>query len=73
MSMEIKRDPKSAEWLFVRIKTDRLLNGRYASDFSVLNEEGELVAVAKIIGLIVKMSQGEKVGVTMNDVKLWDI
>jgi acyl-CoA thioesterase len=68
--MEIKRDPKGAEWLFVRIKTDELLNGRYASDVSVLNEEGELVAVARIMGLVVKMSQGEKVGVTKNDVKL---
>jgi acyl-CoA thioesterase len=72
MSMEIKQDPKGAEWLFVRIKTDELLNGRYASDVSVLNEEGELVAVARIMGLVVKMSQREKVGVT-NDVKLCDI
>jgi hypothetical protein len=70
MSMEIKRDPKCAEWLFVRIKTDGLLNGRYTSDVTVLNEEGELVAIARIMGLVVKISQGEKAGVTKIEVKL---
>ena len=69
MSMEIKRDPKCAEWLFVRIKTDGLLNGRYTSDVTVLNEEGELVAIARIMGLV-KISQGKKAGVTKIEVKL---
>jgi hypothetical protein len=46
------------------------LYGRYVSDVSVLNEEGELVAVARIIGLVVKMSQGEKAGVAKSEVKL---
>jgi acyl-CoA thioesterase len=68
--MEIKRDPRFADWLFVRIKTDGLLNGRYASDITVFNEEGELVAVARIMGLAVKMSQREKAGVAKNYVKL---
>jgi acyl-CoA thioesterase len=70
MSMEITRDPKCAEWLFVRIKADGLLNGRYLSDVSVLNEEGELVAVAKIMGLVVKMPQGENTGVRKREAKL---
>jgi acyl-CoA thioesterase len=70
VSMEITRDPKCAEWLFVRIKTDGLLNGRYVSDVSVLNEEGELIALAKIIGLVVKMSQGENSGVRKREAKL---
>jgi hypothetical protein len=70
MSMEIKRDPKCAEWLFVRIKTDGLLNGHYASDVTVLNGDGELVAVARIMGLVVEMSRAEKSGAKKGDVKL---
>jgi acyl-coenzyme A thioesterase PaaI-like protein/HAMP domain-containing protein len=69
MSMEIKRDPKCAEWLFVRIKTDGLLHGRYTSDVTVLNGGGELVAVARIMRLVVEVSR-EKTGAKKNDVKL---
>jgi hypothetical protein len=51
MATEIKKDPKGAEWLFLRIKTHKIKNGRFDTDIWVLDEEGDLVALSKHVSL----------------------
>jgi hypothetical protein len=52
MNTEIKKDPKGAEWLFVRTKAHKIKNGRFDTDVWVLDEEGDLVALSKHVSLI---------------------
>jgi acyl-CoA thioesterase len=61
MTTEIRRDPKGAEWLFVRIQSQKVENGRYSVDITILDEEGELVAVSRNMGLMIEIPGGLKV------------
>jgi acyl-CoA thioesterase len=61
MTTGIRRDPKGAEWLFVRIQSQKVENGRYSVDITILDEEGELVAVSRNMGLMIEIPGGLKV------------
>jgi acyl-CoA thioesterase len=66
MSMEVKRDPKDAEWLFVRVEWRKAEKGRFSVDVTMLNEEGKLVAIARLVILMMEISAGMKlVGSTL--------
>ena len=54
MVTEIKRDPKGCEWLFSRIEAKEIRNRRFDTHVTVLNEDGELVAMSKHVGLVLE-------------------
>jgi hypothetical protein len=60
MSSEIKKDPKGAKWLFMRITTHAIKNGRFDTDIYVVDEEGDLVALSKHVSLM-KEAKGRPV------------
>ncbi|KAF4630465.1 hypothetical protein G7Y89_g7679 [Cudoniella acicularis] len=51
MSMEVKKDPKGAEWLFTRTVFRPASNGRIGIDVTVMDEGGDIVAVARLMSL----------------------
>ncbi len=61
MSLEVKKDPKGAEWLFTRIEMSRVEKGRMTLDVTVLNEEGEIVAIARLMSLNVEIPERQRV------------
>jgi len=52
IATEIKKDPKSCTWLFLRIRAHIIKNGRFDTDLWVIDEEGELVAMSKHVSLV---------------------
>jgi acyl-CoA thioesterase len=61
MTTEIRRDPKGAGWLFVKIRSQKVENGRYSVDITILDEEGDLVALSRNMGLMIAVPGGLKV------------
>jgi hypothetical protein len=52
MSMEIKRDPKDCKFLYLKLVTYEIRNGRFDTDVLAYNEEGELIATARHVSLV---------------------
>lgn len=44
LTMEIKKDPKGAQWLLQRAIMNAAKNGRFDLDVKIIDEDGELVA-----------------------------
>jgi len=64
--MEVKKDPKGAEWFFVRVESRKAEKGRFGVDVTVLDEEEELVASARLVILIMEIPGAMKfVGSTL--------
>jgi hypothetical protein len=61
MTTEIRRDRKGAEWLFVKIQSQKVENGRYSVDITILDEERDLVALSRNMGLMIAVPGGLKV------------
>ena len=61
MTLDIKKDPRGAEWLFLRVQATGVENGRYHIDSSVMNETGEIVAVCRTMCLLIQVPKGMKV------------
>lgn len=70
LSIEVKKDPKDAVWLFVRINSHQIKNGRFDQDVRVLDERGELVALSKHVCTAVEMKQRSPWKVTQRVDKL---
>ncbi|RFU29755.1 hypothetical protein B7463_g6565, partial [Scytalidium lignicola] len=47
MSVEIKKDPARAKWLFMKITSNQIKNGRFDQEVQVVNENGDLIALSK--------------------------
>ena len=64
MSLEVKKglaDGKPGwEWLFLRLESHQIRNGRMDIDVVVLDEEGELVALSRHVALIVPSERNYK-------------
>jgi len=58
MSVEIKKDPTGAEWLFTRIEMRMVEKGRYSIDVSVFDEDGEVVALGRLMSLLIAPREG---------------
>lgn len=54
LSLEIKKDPKDAKWLFLRIRAHKIQNGRFDTDVYVMDESGDLVALSRHVSLHVE-------------------
>lgn len=44
LTMEIKKDPKGAQWLLQRAVMNAAKNGRFDLDVKIIDEDGDLVA-----------------------------
>ena len=64
MTTEIKKDPKGAKWLFLKLVTRKISNGRFDTDCYLVDEEGDLVALSKHVSLV-----NERRGSTPIDIK----
>lgn len=66
MTMETKKDPKGLKWVFMRARALKIENGRFDTLVYVCDEEGDLLAFAKHVSLIVEgeflAENPEKVG-----------
>ena len=64
MATEIKKDPKGAKWLFMRMRAHRILNGRFDTEVQVVDEEGDLVVLGKHVSIVMdREGKGHKRGV----------
>ncbi|KAH7327039.1 thioesterase-like superfamily-domain-containing protein [Rhexocercosporidium sp. MPI-PUGE-AT-0058] len=54
MTTEIKKDPKGLKWVFLRARALKIENGRFDTLVYVCDEEGDLLAFAKHVSLIVE-------------------
>lgn len=54
VSLEIKKDLSGQKWLFQRCRALKIENGRFDTLVYICDEEGDLVAVAKHVSLIVE-------------------
>lgn len=70
LSIEVKKDPKDAEWLFVRIRSHQIKNGRFDQDVTVLDEKGDLVALSKHVCTAIEIKQRNPEKVTQRVDKL---
>jgi hypothetical protein len=52
LSIDIKKDPKGAKWLFRRIESLKVANGRFDTVVHIVDESGDLVAFSKHVSLI---------------------
>ncbi|RAO73554.1 uncharacterized protein BHQ10_009566 [Talaromyces amestolkiae] len=67
MSVEIKKDPKDAEWLFLEIVCHKIQNGRYDTDVRVMDENGDLVALSKHVSVMAEMKRTKASKITVGD------
>jgi acyl-CoA thioesterase len=44
LTMEIRKDPKGAQWLLQRAVMNAAKNGRFDLDIKIIDEDGDLVA-----------------------------
>lgn len=75
LSVEVKKDPREAEWLFMRIRSHKIVNGRFDEEVQVVDEGGDLVALSKHVCLSVEQRRRDprkmtKVGEVGSDSKL---
>jgi hypothetical protein len=59
-TIEVKKDPKHAEWLFMKIRSHQIANGRYDQWVEVVDESGDLVALAKHVCTAVEIRRRKK-------------
>lgn len=67
MSVEIKKDPKDAQWLFLEIVCHKIQNGRYDTDVRVMDENGDLVALSKHVSVMAEMKRTKASKITVGD------
>lgn len=60
IATEIKKDPRNAQWLFMRIRTHEIKNGRFDTDVTVVDENGELVCLSRHVSLILARKSPEE-------------
>ncbi|KAL2060595.1 hypothetical protein VTL71DRAFT_9236 [Oculimacula yallundae] len=54
LTLDIKKDPKGLKWVFMRAKALKIENGRFDTCIYVYDKEGDLLAFAKHLSLIVE-------------------
>ncbi|KAH8693566.1 thioesterase-like superfamily-domain-containing protein [Talaromyces proteolyticus] len=67
MSVEVKKDPGNAEWLFLEVITHKIHNGRFDSDVRVLDENGDLVALSKHVSAIADVKRTKTTKITIGE------
>lgn len=67
MSIEIKKNPNNAEWLFLEIVCHSIHNGRFDTDVRVLDENGDLVALSKHVSVMSDMTRTKTSKMTIGE------
>lgn len=67
MSVEIKKNIKDAEWLFLEIVCHDIKNGRYDTNVRVLDESGDLVALSKHVSVMAEMKRIRTTKITVGE------
>jgi hypothetical protein len=67
MSIEIKKNPNNAEWLFLEILCHSIHNGRFDTDVRVLDENGDLVALSKHVSVMSDMTRTKTSKMTIGE------
>ena len=63
MSLEIKRDPKGCKYIFLKLVTYEIRNGRFDTDVFAYDEKGGLVALARHVSLFLEpIGKSEELG-----------
>lgn len=60
MNLEVKRpleEEEKVEWLFVRMQSKEVRNGRFDLEVVVLDEKEQLVALGGLVGLVLGMER----------------
>jgi acyl-coenzyme A thioesterase PaaI-like protein len=70
LSIEVKKDPMDAKWLFLQIRSHQIKNGRFDQEVRVLDERAELVALSKHVCTAVEMKRRSPGKVTQRVDKL---
>jgi acyl-CoA thioesterase FadM len=52
MVTEIKKDPSGSKWLFMRVRTHEIKNGRFDTEVTIVDEGGELVCLSRHVSLV---------------------
>jgi acyl-CoA thioesterase len=55
MSIELKKDPGYATWLFVEVVCNQIKNGRFDQEVHVFDEEGDLIALSKHVSSAIEL------------------
>jgi hypothetical protein len=54
ISIEVKKDPKDSKWLFSRVRSNQISNGRFDTDVCIVDEGGDLVALSRHVSVILE-------------------
>ncbi|KAG0652497.1 hypothetical protein D0Z07_0658 [Hyphodiscus hymeniophilus] len=60
MVTEIKKDPRDAKWLFMRMRTHEIRNGRFDTEVTIVDEMGDLVCMSRHVSLILTRKTPEE-------------
>jgi acyl-CoA thioesterase len=55
LTMEIRKDPKGAQWLLQRAVMNAAKNGRFDLDVKIIDEDGELVASVCQVNMLIPL------------------
>jgi hypothetical protein len=70
LSLEIKKDPKGAKWLYMRSCPRDIVNGRYSIDVQFFDEVGDLIAYSSQICLMIEIKQQPRERIGGRNVKI---
>jgi hypothetical protein len=57
VSIEVKKDPGNATWLFVEVVCNQIKNGRFDQEVHIFDQDGDLVALSKHVSRAVELSR----------------
>ena len=60
ITTEIKKDPKESQWLFSRIKSHQIKDGRFDMEVTIVDESGDLVCLSRQTSLILARKTPEE-------------
>ena len=60
MVTEIKKDPKDSKWLFMKVRAHQIKNGRFDTEVTIVDEDGELVALSRHVSLVLARKSPEE-------------
>ncbi|KAH8799704.1 thioesterase-like superfamily-domain-containing protein [Xylogone sp. PMI_703] len=66
ISIEVKKDPGNAAWLFVEVVSNQIKNGRFDQEVHVFDEEGDLVALSKHVSTAIDLKWRNPKNVTQS-------
>lgn len=64
LSIEIKKDPGEATWLFAEIVCNQIKNGRFDQEVHLFDQEGDLIALSKHVSTAIDLKQRKPHNIT---------